>query len=183
MYLPAQTSLSSQWWPRTGTQLPVSLYNIWPCGLEGLLLLVVHSFIQTIITVQLSSHSRNLTEHYFCDVHSLVQLKTHCGGQQLVWCCLDPLSLLCHSYVILLSLQKHSLEGKHRVLSTCDSYVTVVIFSSLPSSSTYSLPPLYWGQEGGCVLHPHWTLWLTPEKNGSEECHEEDVDQNVVQQK
>ncbi|XP_036717236.1 olfactory receptor 4S2-like [Balaenoptera musculus] len=114
------------------------------CWLGGF----VHTFIQTVLTVQLPFCVPNLIDHYFCDVHPL--LKLACTDTYVVgliamansgMISLSSFVILVGSYtVILLSFKTHSSEGRHKALSTCASHITVVILYFVPCIFIYLRP-------------------------------------------
>lgn len=114
------------------------------CWLGGF----VHSFIQTILTVQLPFCGPNLIDHYFCDVHPL--LKLACIDTKVVGLIViansGMISLSCFvilvgSYiVILLSFKTRSSEGRRKALSTCASLIIVVILFFVPCLFIYLRP-------------------------------------------
>ncbi|KAM9079821.1 LOW QUALITY PROTEIN: olfactory receptor 4P4-like [Megaptera novaeangliae] len=108
----------------------------------------VHTFIQTVLTVQLPFCGPNLIDHYFCDVHPL--LKLACTDTYVVgliamansgMISLSSFVILVGSYtVILLSFKTHSSEGRRKALSTCASHITVVILYFVPCIFIYLRP-------------------------------------------
>ncbi|XP_011285193.2 olfactory receptor 4S2-like [Felis catus] len=114
------------------------------CWLGGF----VHSFIQTILTVQLPFCGPNLIDHYFCDVHPLLKLactETYMVGLTVIansgMISLSCFVILMGSYiVILLSFKTRSSEGRRKALSTCASHITVVILFFVPCLFIYLRP-------------------------------------------
>ncbi|XP_067388078.1 olfactory receptor 4S2-like [Emydura macquarii macquarii] len=108
----------------------------------------VHSMIQTLLTTQLPFCGPNEIDHYFCDVHPLLQLActdTYVVGIIVVansgLIALGCFLLLVISYiVILVSLRRQSSEGRSKALSTCGSHVAVVILFFGPCTFTYIRP-------------------------------------------
>uniref|UniRef100_A0A667HJN0 Olfactory receptor family 4 subfamily C member 5 (gene/pseudogene) n=1 Tax=Lynx canadensis TaxID=61383 RepID=A0A667HJN0_LYNCA len=108
----------------------------------------VHSFIQTILTVQLPFCGPNLIDHYFCDVHPLLKLactETYMVGLIVIansgMISLSCFVILMGSYiVILLSFKTRSSEGRRKALSTCASHITVVILFFVPCLFIYLRP-------------------------------------------
>ncbi|XP_006034021.1 olfactory receptor 4S2-like [Alligator sinensis] len=113
----------------------------------------LHSIIQTLLTTQLPFCGPNEIDHYLCDVHPLLKLActdTYTVGVIAV-ANTGMISLTCFvvlviSYiVILVSLRRHTSEGRLKALSTCASHITVVviffgpcIFMYLRPSTTFS---------------------------------------------
>ncbi|XP_062974420.1 olfactory receptor 4S2-like [Elgaria multicarinata webbii] len=109
---------------------------------------LVHSLVQTLITTQLPFCGPNEIDHYFCDIHPLLQLActdTYAVGIIVVansgMIALSCFVILVVSYiVILVSLRSQSSEGRRKALSTCASHVTVVILFFGPCTFTYIRP-------------------------------------------
>ncbi|XP_047630557.1 olfactory receptor 4S2-like [Phacochoerus africanus] len=114
------------------------------CWLGGF----VHTFIQTMLTVQLPFCGPSLMDHYFCDVHPLLKLActdTHVVGLIVVansgMISLISFVILVGSYtVILLSFKTRSAKGRRKALSTCASHITVVILYFVPCIFIYLRP-------------------------------------------
>ncbi|XP_067151514.1 olfactory receptor 4S2-like, partial [Apteryx mantelli] len=108
----------------------------------------VHSLVQTLITVSLPFCGPNKIDHYFCDVHPLLQLActdTYVVGIIVVantgMITLVSFIILVTSYIIiLLSLKRRTSEGRNKALSTCGSHITVVILFLGPCTFTYIRP-------------------------------------------
>ncbi|XP_064019514.1 olfactory receptor 4S2-like [Pogoniulus pusillus] len=108
----------------------------------------VHSLAQTLLTVQLPFCGPNRVDHYFCDVHPLLQLActdTYAVGIIVVansgMISLSCFLILVVSYaVILRSLRSQTSEGWHKALSTCGSHITVVILFFGPCTFIYIRP-------------------------------------------
>ncbi|XP_065509253.1 olfactory receptor 4S2-like [Caloenas nicobarica] len=108
----------------------------------------VHSMVQTLLTSRLSFCGPNVIDHYFCDVHPLLQLA--CNNTYAVRIivvansgiiALSCFFILVVSYlVILVSLKSQTSEGRHKALSTCGSHITVVILFFGPCTFTYLRP-------------------------------------------
>ncbi|XP_049676785.1 olfactory receptor 4S2-like [Accipiter gentilis] len=108
----------------------------------------VHSIAQTLLTTQLPFCGPNTIDHYFCDVHPLLQLactNTYPVGIIVVansgMITLSCFLILVTSYVVILvSLKSQTAEGRHKALSTCGSHITVVILFFGPCTFTYIRP-------------------------------------------
>ncbi|KAM6189808.1 olfactory receptor 4S2-like [Sarcoramphus papa] len=108
----------------------------------------VHSMVQTLLTSCLPFCGPNKIDHYFCDVHPLLQLactNTYAVGIIVVansgMIALSCFFILVVSYiVILVSLKSQTSEGRHKALSTCGSHITVVILFFGPCTFTYIRP-------------------------------------------
>uniref|UniRef100_A0A8C3PJI2 Olfactory receptor n=1 Tax=Calidris pygmaea TaxID=425635 RepID=A0A8C3PJI2_9CHAR len=108
----------------------------------------MHSMVQTLLTTCLPFCGPNKIDHYFCDVHPLLQLactNTYAVGTIVVansgMIALSCFFILVVSYiVILISLKSETSEGRHKALSTCGSHITVVILFFGPCTFTYIRP-------------------------------------------
>ncbi|NXS70287.1 OR4S2 protein, partial [Pandion haliaetus] len=108
----------------------------------------VHSIVQTLLTTQLPFCGPNIIDHYFCDVHPLLQLactNTYAVSIIIVansgMISLSCFFILVMSYiVILVSLKSQTSKGRHKALSTCGSHITVVILFFGPCTFTYIRP-------------------------------------------
>ncbi|NXC15946.1 OR4S2 protein, partial [Corythaeola cristata] len=108
----------------------------------------VHSIVQTLLTTQLPFCGPNKIDHYFCDVHPLLQLActdTYAIGIIVVansgMITLSCFFILVTSYVVILvSLKSQTSEGRHKALSTCGSHITVVILFFGPCTFIYIRP-------------------------------------------
>ena len=108
----------------------------------------LHSIVQTLLTTQLPFCGPNKIDHYFCDVHPLLQLActdTYAMGIIVVansgMITLSCFFILVMSYiVILVSLRSQTAEGRHKALSTCGSHITVVILFFGPCTFIYIRP-------------------------------------------
>ncbi|NXI54600.1 OR4S2 protein, partial [Chloroceryle aenea] len=108
----------------------------------------VHSLSQTLLTTQLPFCGPNKIDHYFCDVHPLLQLAcadTYALGIVVVansgMITLSCFFILVVSYVVILgSLKSQPSKGWHKALSTCGSHITVVILFFGPCTFIYIRP-------------------------------------------
>ncbi|KAM6204844.1 olfactory receptor 4S2-like [Sarcoramphus papa] len=108
----------------------------------------LHSIVQTLLTTQLPFCGPNKIDHYFCDVHPLLQLActdTYAMGIIVVansgMITLSCFFILVMSYVVILvSLRSQTAEGRHKALSTCGSHITVVILFFGPCTFIYIRP-------------------------------------------
>ncbi|NXJ66131.1 OR4S2 protein, partial [Rostratula benghalensis] len=108
----------------------------------------LHSIVQTLLTTRLPFCGPNKIDHYFCDVHPLLQLactNTYAVGVIVVansgMITLSCFVILVTSYlVILLSLRSQTSEGRYKALSTCGSHITVVILFFGPCTFIYIRP-------------------------------------------
>ncbi|NXL11040.1 OR4S2 protein, partial [Mesembrinibis cayennensis] len=108
----------------------------------------VHSMVQTLLTSCLPFCGPNKIDHYFCDVHPLLQLactNTYAVGIIVVansgMIALSCFFILVVSYiVILVSLKSQTSEGQRKALSTCGSHITVVILFFGPCTFIYIRP-------------------------------------------
>ncbi|NXV71532.1 OR4S2 protein, partial [Atlantisia rogersi] len=108
----------------------------------------VHSTVQTLLTSFLPFCGPNKIDHYFCDVHPLLQLAcidTYTVGIIVVansgMITLSCFLILVISYImILVSLRSQMSGGRHKALSTCGSHITVVILFFGPCTFTYIRP-------------------------------------------
>ncbi|XP_013919203.1 PREDICTED: olfactory receptor 4E2-like [Thamnophis sirtalis] len=116
----------------------VNLMNLKICwGLVGALWLaaMIHSLIQTALTVHLPYCGPNVIDSFFCDIPPLMKLAcmdTHFTGI-LVISSSGLMSLVCFvilvaSYaVILISLKRQTAESRHKAFSTCAAHLLVVV--------------------------------------------------------
>ncbi|XP_067151507.1 olfactory receptor 4S2-like, partial [Apteryx mantelli] len=108
----------------------------------------VHAMVHTLVTVRLPFCGPNEIDHYFCDVHPLLQLActdTYVAGITVVadggMLCLVSFFILVTSYIVILfSLRRQTSEGRKKALSTCGSHITVVILFFGPCTFIYIRP-------------------------------------------
>ncbi|XP_062433662.1 olfactory receptor 4S2-like [Rhea pennata] len=108
----------------------------------------VHSMVQTFLTIRLPFCGPNKIDHYFCDIHPLLQLActdTYVVGIIVVansgMIALSCFFILVMSYIVILfSLKRKTSKGQYKALSTCGSHITVVILFFGPCTFTYIRP-------------------------------------------
>ncbi|NXW54937.1 OR4S2 protein, partial [Eurystomus gularis] len=107
----------------------------------------VHSIAQTVLTAQLPFCGPNKIDHYFCDVHPLLQLAcsdTYAVG--IIVLANSGITLSCFfilvlSYVVILgSLKSQTSKGWRKAVSTCGSHITAVILFFGPCMFIYIRP-------------------------------------------
>nr|XP_006998373.1 olfactory receptor 142-like [Peromyscus maniculatus bairdii] len=109
---------------------------------------LIHSIIQILITIPLPFCGPNVIDHYFCDLQPLFKLActdTFMEGVVVmansgIMSIISVLVLVTSYVIILVSLRKHSAEGRRKALSTCASHITVVILYFGPGAFIYMRP-------------------------------------------
>ncbi|XP_066216607.1 olfactory receptor 4X1 [Saccopteryx leptura] len=109
---------------------------------------LLHSVGQIVLIFQLPLCGPRVLDHYFCDVHPVLQLAcadpllvgmliVASGGSVSVISC----TVLLASYVVILhSLRGRTLESRRKALATCASHVAVVSLFFIPCSFMYMRP-------------------------------------------
>ena len=109
---------------------------------------LLHSVGQTVLIFQLPLCGPKVLDHYFCDVHPVLNLAcsdtflisvliiTNGGSISVV----SFTGLLASYVVILRSLRTQTSEGRRKALSTCASHLAVVALFFVPCSFVYMRP-------------------------------------------
>uniref|UniRef100_A0A8C3TEW9 G-protein coupled receptors family 1 profile domain-containing protein n=1 Tax=Chelydra serpentina TaxID=8475 RepID=A0A8C3TEW9_CHESE len=107
-----------------------------------------HSIVQIALIIQLPFCGPNVLDNFYCDVPQVIKLA--CADTFLVELLMVSNSglllliifiILLISYaVILVKIQTHVTEGKHKALSTCAAQITVVSLIFIPSIFIYARP-------------------------------------------
>ena len=108
----------------------------------------LHSFGQFLLAIFLPYCGPNEIDHYFCDVYPLLKLActdtTRIGLLVIANSGLMGLVtfvvLLISYAVILYTVRSHSVENRHKALSTCSSHITVVVLFFAPLFFIYIRP-------------------------------------------
>ncbi|XP_010152134.1 PREDICTED: olfactory receptor 4D5-like [Eurypyga helias] len=137
------------------------------CWVGGFL----HSFVQTLLTVQLPFCGPNTIDNYFCDVPPVIRLA--CTDIYLTeWLMASNsglISLLCFlvlvtSYVfILVTVRVRFTEGHWKALSTCASHVMVVTLFFVPCIFIYLRPfSTFPSDKHICVIYTVFSPVMNP---------------------
>ncbi|XP_030042583.1 olfactory receptor 1509-like [Microcaecilia unicolor] len=132
----------------------------------------LHSFIQTVLTVQIPFCGPNEIDHFFCDIQPLSVLA--CSdifiNETIVIANTGSISLGCFlgvsiSYVYIIStiLKIRSSEGRKKAFSTCASHLTVVTVFFAPCVFIYLRPSVTFAADKMIsVFYTIVTPWLNP---------------------
>ncbi|XP_061444767.1 olfactory receptor 4E2-like [Rhineura floridana] len=109
---------------------------------------MIHSLVQTVLTIRLPYCGPNVIDSFFCDVPPVIKLActdTYFTGVLIVsnsgmisLVCF--LALLASYVVILISLRGRTAEGRRKALSTCASHLLVVALFLGPCIVLYTRP-------------------------------------------
>ncbi|XP_030042580.1 olfactory receptor 1509-like [Microcaecilia unicolor] len=133
---------------------------------------LIHSFAQTLPTIQLPFCGPNEINHFFCDTHPLSLLACsstffsetadifNSGSLALV----SFLVLITsYTYIISAILKMNSNEGRRKAFSTCASHLMVVALTFGPSAFIYLRPSATIpGEKLLSVFYTIVTPWLNP---------------------
>ncbi|XP_033024079.1 olfactory receptor 1509-like [Lacerta agilis] len=109
---------------------------------------MVHSLVQTVLTIRLPYCGPNVIDSFFCDVPPVIKLActdTYLTGLLIVSNS-GMISLVCFlallaSYaIILVSLRGRTAEGRRKALSTCAAHLLVVVLFLGPCLVLYTRP-------------------------------------------
>ncbi|XP_026576339.1 olfactory receptor 1509-like [Pseudonaja textilis] len=132
---------------------------------------IIHSLVQTFLTIHLPFCGPNVIDSFFCDIPSIMKLA--CADTYFTEVLLisnsGVISLLCFlalvsSYaVIFLSLRKQTAEGYHKAFSTCAAHLLVVVLFLGPCIFIYTHPTSSFTTEKmAAVFYTMVTPFLNP---------------------
>ncbi|XP_030043457.1 olfactory receptor 1509-like [Microcaecilia unicolor] len=133
---------------------------------------LIHSFAQTLPTMQLPFCGPNEINHFFCDTHPLSLLACSStffsktadmvnSGTLAVGCFL--VLVISYTYIISTILKIRSTEGRQKAFSTCASHLMVVTVFFGPGLFIYMRPPVSFESDKlVSVFYTIVTPWLNP---------------------
>lgn len=177
-------------WPLCAICKPSCI--IWPSWVSECVMLLLlawvggflHAVVQLLFVYSLPFCGPNVIDHFICDMYPLLKLActdTYIIGLTVVGdgaICVVIFMLLLLSYgVILHSLKNLNQEGRHKALSTCGSYIIVVVLFLCPVFLCMWPPSTLPIDKSLTVFYTIITPMLNPsnlysEKCWNEKCHE-----------
>ncbi|XP_039185829.1 olfactory receptor 1509-like [Crotalus tigris] len=132
---------------------------------------IIHSLVQTVLTLRLPFCGPNVIDSFFCDIPPVMKLA--CADtyftEVLMISNSGVISLLCFlalvsSYaIIFLSLRKQTAEGRRKAFSTCAAHLLVVILFLGPCIFIYTRPTSSFSTEKmAAVFYTMVTPFLNP---------------------
>ncbi|XP_007444915.1 olfactory receptor 4E2-like [Python bivittatus] len=132
---------------------------------------IIHSLVQTVLTISLPFCGPNVIDSFFCDIPPVMKLActdTYFTGVLIVSNS-GVISLVCFlalvsSYaIILLSLRKQTAEGRRKAFSTCAAHLLVVVLFLGPCIFIYTRPTSSFSTEKmAAVFYTMVTPFLNP---------------------